>query len=130
MKKFFAAFALVLMTALVSFVPQASAEVHIDFFQTDLHPESNEVIFQTKMRNTLDKPVVVTRIDIRSIKLFDAEGNLLWQNAATFDNINISIPANGEVQVPVRIYDAPAVPNYNGEGTWQDDTWIEWVIAE
>ncbi|MBQ3337763.1 MAG: hypothetical protein IJG80_10210 [Selenomonadaceae bacterium] len=130
MKKFFAAFALVLMTALVSFAPQAAAEVHIDFFQTDLHPESNEVIFQTKMRNTLDKPVVVTRIDIRSIKLFDEEGNLLWQNAATFDNINISIPANGEVQVPVRIYDAPAVPNYNGEGTWQDDTWIEWVIAE
>ena len=130
MKKFFAVFAFVLMTALVSFSPQASAEVYINFLGADFYPNTNEIVFQTKMGNTLDKPVTVTRIDIRSIKIYDTAGNLVWQNAATFDNINVEIPANGEVEVPVRIYDTPNVPNYDGEFKTEDDTLIEWVVTE
>ena len=130
MKKFFAVFAFVLMTALVSFSPQASAEVYINFLGADFYPNTNEIVFQSKMGNTLDKPVTVTRIDIRSIKIYDAAGNLIWQNASTFDNINVAIPANGEVEMPIRIYDAPDVPNYNGELKTEDDTLIEWVVME
>ena len=130
MKKFFAVFAFVLMTALVSFSPQASAEIYIDFVSVEFYPTTNEIVFQSKMGNTLDKPVTVTRIDIRSIKIYDAAGNLIWQNASTFDNINVAIPANGEVEMPIRIYDAPDVPNYNGELKTEDDTLIEWVVME
>lgn len=130
MKKFFAAFAFVLTFALVSFAPQASAEIYIDFSQVEFNPPEHKVIFHAKIGNTIDKPVVVKKIDIRSINIYDAEGNLIWSNAATFDNLEVAIPANGEIEVPITINDAPDVPEYEGAISTKDDTWIEWMTVE
>ncbi len=130
MKKFFAVFAFVLTAALVSFVPQASAEIYIDFSQVEFNPTEHKIIFYAKMGNTIDKPVVVKKIDVRSISIYDANGNLLWNNSATFENIDIPVPANGEIELPITINDAPDVPEYEGAISTKDDTWIEWMVTE
>ena len=129
MKKFFAMFAFVLTAALVSFAPKASADIHIDFSQVEFFPTENKVLFHAKMFNTIDKPVVVKKIDVRSINIYDAEGNLIWSNAATFENIEVSVPANGEIEIPITIHNAPGVPEYEGEISTTDDTVIEWEIT-
>ena len=130
MKKFFALFAFVLLTALVSFAPQASADIHIDFSQVEFFPTDRKVRFHAKMFNTINKPVVVKKIDVRLISIYDAEKNLIWSNAATFENINVPVPANGEIEIPITIHDAPDVPAYEGAISTEDDTWIEWEITE
>lgn len=130
MKKFFAVFAFVLTAALVSFAPQASADIYIDFSQVEFNPPEHKVIFHAKMGNTIDKPVVVKKIDVRSISIYDANGNLLWSNAATFDNLDVAVPANGEIEIPITIHDAPDVPEYEGTISTKDDTWIEWIAVE
>ena len=81
------------------------------------------------MLNTIDKPVVVKKVDIRSINIFDASGNLIWSNAATFENLDVSIPANGEIEIPITIHEAPDVPDYEGEISTTDDTLIEWEVT-
>ena len=130
MKKFFTVFAFVFMAALISFTSQASAEAYIDIYRVDFNPSENKVTFLSKMGNTFDKPIVITKIDVRSINVYDADRNLIWSNAATFDNIEVFIPANGEIDMPFTIFDAPDVPNYNGNTATEDDTLIEWVIQD
>lgn len=100
MKKFFAVFAFVLTVALFSFAPQASADIYIDFSQVEFFPTEHKVLFHAKMGNTINKPVLVKKFDVRSISIYDADGNLIWSNAATFDNLNVSIPAYGEIEIP------------------------------
>lgn len=130
MKKFFALFAFVLVTALVSFAPQASAEINIEFLEVEFFPAENKIVFHSKMLNTIDKPVIVRKVDVRSINIYDADGNLIWSNAATFDNLDVFVPANGGIEIPITIYDAPGVPEYEGTISTTDDTLIEWEITE
>lgn len=130
MKKFFAVFAFVLTVALFSFAPQASADIYIDFSQVEFFPTEHKVLFHAKMGNTINKPVLVKKVDVRLISIYDADGNLIWSNAATFDNLNVSIPANEEIEIPITIHEAPDVPEYEGKISTEDDTWIEWEAVE
>jgi len=126
MKKFFATFVFAAAVMLISFSPRAFAEVNVKFDDVYFDLEQNEIVLHSTVFNTIDRPVHLNKFDVRQLKIYDADKNLLWEGSVTFDNLNVPLDANGSVKMTFTI-SKTTPPNYTGTIYPEDDSMVYWT---